>query len=442
MTGAIRLALTAVASPLEVGAADAPLLLARLREGFSASRHPGLELCVSDGPLGTPEQAVVAGRRFYDLRVDALCVVAASWFEDYLVLDLIEECRVPVILWARPGMETGALCGTQQLGFMLKQLGVPFCFLYGEVGDEANMARAWQFGQAAALRSYLRRARIGQLGHRVEGMMETTAHELALKRIFGPRIVGIDSQIFLERAAKADRAQATMAWQTLKDRAARVTAAEEAGVEALQVYAALRDVIDELGLAAVAVGCYPYLMGKVCLSGSLLGEQGISMACEGDVNGALGMVMLTRLTGEGVAPHNTDLLDPIPAENTIVYSHCGSGCFALAASRESITLGPVRLMNRGVCSQFPAKPGAVTLLNIVASMSGYRMAALYGEAIETGMIFPGNPLRVRFASDYRDILAWIAREGLGHHWMASYGDARVPLADLSEMVGCEWLSMA
>jgi len=358
------------------------------------------------------------------------------------VLDLLEECHLPVILWARPGMETGALCGMQQLGFMLRKLGIPSCFLFGEPGDPTNVDRAWQFAQAAALCNYLRRARIGHLGHRVEGMTETTAHELALKRIFGPRIVGIDSQIFLERVARADRVQAAVAWQTLKSRAGRVTATEEAGIEALQVYATLRDVIDELGLAAVAVGCYPHLMGKVCLSGSLLGERGISMACEGDVNGALGMVMLTRLTGEGVAPHNTDLLDPIPADNAIVYSHCGSGCFALAASRESITLGPVRLMDRGVCSLFPAKPGSVTLVNIVASMSGYRMAVLYGEAIETGMIFPGNPLKVRFQSDYRDILAWIAREGLGHHWMAGYGDVRVPLADLSQMVGCEWLSMA
>ena len=67
-----------------------------------------------------PTSAVKAGRYFYDHRLDAVCIVAASWFEDYLVLDLLEECDVPVIAWARPGMETGSLCGMQQLGFMLK----------------------------------------------------------------------------------------------------------------------------------------------------------------------------------------------------------------------------------------------------------------------------------------------------------------------------------
>jgi hypothetical protein len=92
-----------------------------------------------------------------------------------------------------------------------------------------------------------------------------------------------------------------------------------------------------------------------------------------------------------------------------------------------------------VCALFPARPGPVTLLNIVASMTGYRMATLFGEAIETDMVFPGNPLRVRFRSDYREILAWIAEEGLGHHWMAAYGDVRRPLADLAHMVGASVL---
>jgi L-fucose isomerase-like protein len=123
-------------------------------------------------------------------------------------------------------------------------------------------------------------------------------------------------------------------------RVGRVTAAREAGITAMQVYVALKEMIAELGLTAVAVGCYPHLMGKVCLPISLLADQGIPVACEGDVNGALGMIMLNFLTGGPV--HNTDLLDPVPADNAIVYSHCGNGSFTLAESQQDITLGPVR----------------------------------------------------------------------------------------------------
>ena len=56
------------------------------------------------------------------------------------------------------------------------------------------------------------------------------------------------------------------------------------------------------------------------------------------------------------------------------------------------------------------------------------------------MVFPGNPLHVQFKSGYREILAWIAENGLGHHWMAAYGDLRPALADLAGMVGVELLT--
>jgi L-fucose isomerase-like protein len=242
--------------------------------------------------------------------------------------------------------------------------------------------------------------------------------------------------VFLERASKVPAQSVEGTWQQLKAQVGQVTATEDSGIDSLQVYVALKEMIQELGLAALAAGCYPHLMGRVCLAASLLGEEGVPVSCEGDVNAAVGMLMLTRLTGQPV--HNTDMLDPIPAENALVFTHCGSGGFSLAANPSVINLGPVRLMNRGLCCLFPARPGPVTLINIVPTLDGYRIAGLYGEAVETDMVFPGNPLRVRFATDYRQIVSWVAQEGLGHHWMAAYGDSRRSIADLAEMTDCEW----
>ena len=435
----IRLGLVAVSSPLEVGAGDAPALLAALGDIFVQAGCERLLTFCSTQPVSDPVSAVAAGRYFYDQRVDAICVVAASWYEDYLVLDLLEECQVPLITWARPGMETGSLCGMQQLCFVLKALGHPYLFLFDELASASARARALDFALAASLRRRLRRARIGYLGHRVEGMTETTPHELALKRVFGARVVGLDTQVFVQRAAQVSPDSVADDWQRIKRQVGRITSAEEAGIDSLQVQRVMAETFREHGLSAVAVGCYPHLMGRVCLAASLLGEQGLPVGCEGDVNGALGMLMLTHLTGAPV--HNTDLLDPLPADNAIVFSHCGSGGFSLAPSREAITLGPVRLMNCGLCVLFVAKPGPVTLINLVPTLDSYRLAILYGEAIEGDMVFPGNPLWVRFAPDYREVLEWIAAQGLGHHWMAAYGDLRRPLQDFAAMVGCQTTSM-
>ncbi len=431
----VRLGVVTVANPLEVGAGQSPMLLDQLHTAFTKASIERLETFRPPQPVGDPESACQAGRCFYQHSVDAICVLAASWFEDYLVLDMLEECDVPLVLWSRPGMETGSLCGMQQLGYILKQLGKHYCFQFDQVGAQASLERAWRYAVAAALRRQLRRARIGWLGHRIQGMTEISPNELALKKVLGPRVVPIDSQVFLERAARVPANTVEDAWARLQGQVGRVTATKDAGLDSLQVYVALKEMIQEHGLGAVAAGCYPHLMGRVCLAASLLGEEGVPVSCEGDVNAAVGMLILTGVTGQPV--HNTDFLDPIPAENAIVFTHCGSGGFSLAADPSLINLGPVRLMDRGLCCMFPARPGPVTLINIVPTLSGYRIAALYGEATETDMVFPGNPLRVRFTEKYDQIISWVAREGLGHHWMAAYGDSRQTIADLAEMTGCE-----
>ncbi len=440
----IRLGLTAVASPLEVGAGEAPQLLARLGAAFAALE--GIDLCPSRAPVTTADKAAEVGCYFAGERVDAVCAIGASWFEDYLLLDLLEECPAPLIAWARPGMETGSLCGMQQLGFMLRALGHPHHLLFAAPEDDAALAEARSYALAAALRQRLRRARIGLLGHRVAGMTETTAHELALRQLFGSRVVHLDVPNFLTRAAQVVPEKLTPQSEHLCSAVGQVAAAPDALLESLQVAAALREVVHEEGLAAVAVGCYPHLMGKVCLAASLLAEEGVPVACEGDVNGALGMLILTRLCGAPV--HNTDLLDPIPQDDQadvnqcdIVFSHCGSGGFSLVADPTQIKLAPVRLMNQGCCCLFPARPGQVTLLNLVPTLRGYRMGVLYGEAVETEMVFPGNPLRVRFNAQLQALLDWIAQQGLGHHWMAAYGDWRVALRHLCALTSCEYLTV-
>jgi L-arabinose isomerase len=142
--------------------------------------------------------------------------------------------------------------------------------------------------------------------------------------------------------------------------------------------------------------------------------------------------MLTWLTGQPT--HNTDWLDPLD-DGSVVFTHCGSGSYILAANRRDIVLAPVRLANQGVCSLFPARPGPVTLVSLMPSGEGYQMAVMEGEALPTEMVFPGNPLRVRFASPVDRIIRWIHDEGIGHHWAAGYGHVSAELRALANIVG-------
>ncbi|NQT91941.1 MAG: hypothetical protein HQ559_04200, partial [Lentisphaerae bacterium] len=295
----------ALSSPLEVGAdralAVSEQLAARLREG-------GCEV-VEFGVIDTPDSAVKAGKLFAEKHVEALVVAPVCWCEDYLVLDLLEECARPLMLWPQPGMETGALCGTQQITCYLKQLGRPYGTTFGDLADEACLERAMAYVRAASLESGLRRARIGLAGHHVNGMTHTAPNEFVLKKAIGPRVVFLDLPLLLQRWEQMSEDEARLRWEGMKERAGSTKVTDDVGLESMKMYAAMRGLVDEHGLAALTVGCYPHLMGAVCLAASLLADEGVPMACEGDVHGAVAQLMLQRLTGG--ATHNTDWLDPM-----------------------------------------------------------------------------------------------------------------------------------
>lgn len=415
-----------LASPLEVGADRAPKAAAELADVL---KKLGCEV-VEIGVVGTAQKASEAGKQLAEKHVHAIAFAAVSWYEDYLVTDLLEECNVPILLWSLPGMETGALCGTQQLTAYLRQLEYRYACVYGGLDDKELQTKAKQYLQAAALYKKLRTARIGLAGHRVAGMTEVASNEIMLKKAFGPRVVHLAMPKMLEKMNTVSDADAKKEWKQLTSRSACCKVDEDQGLQSIKMYMVIREIIEKEILDAMTFGCYPDWMGVACIASSILADEGIPVGCEGDVNGATGQLILTRLTGQPT--HNTDWLEPMK-DGTIVFTHCGSGSFDLAEDKKDITLSPVRLANTGVCALFPAKPGIVTMINLMPQADGYQIAMLKGEAISTEMVFPGNPLRVKFDRGTKEIIEWIHEEGIGHHWMAGYGDVTNEVRNLVSM---------
>lgn len=417
-----------LASPLEVGADRADAVakqLAAVIESLGAQT-------VSLGAINDPIKSRLAGRQMAQAGVDGVVLAAVSWFEDYLVLDLLEEFTVPVLLMALPGMETGALCGTQQLTFYLKQLGYAYHGLYGELSSEAIRESLTSWMAAAYLRKRLRQSRVGATGHRVYGMTESSPNEVALKKSLGPRIVYVELAKILETARNLPDQPAEAIWQQVVARSSKCLVAQQAGLTAVKVYQTLKQTVQDNHLDALAFGCYPDWMGYACLASSLLADEGVPVGCEGDVNALVGQMMLMWLSGQPT--HNADWLEPL-ADGTVVFTHCGSGSFSLAQDPSRIELAPVRLLYQGVCALFPAKTGQVTLLNIVPLGDIYQVAMLTGLALPCDMVFPGNPVRVQFKQPTKDIIDWIYQEGIGHHWIIGYGDFVAELTFWANMVG-------
>ena len=407
-----RIAIIAVSSPLEVGAGRATEKVSELEAVLKQEKCD----VILSAAVSTHQESSVIGRKLAGLFPDMLVFLPVCWFEDYLVTDFIEECGTPLLLWALPGMETGSLCGCQQLGTFLKYLEHPFFHVFGEVGDREIVHEALKYFRASALYSRLRRSRIGLCGSRVNGMTHTSPNEFMLKKSLGPRVIPVPSG---KITSCEDDSEIKEIWNSYKKRCGSVNVRDESGLESIKMYCGLKKVIAEYDLDALTVGCYPDLMGKVCVASSLLAEEGIPLACEGDVHGAVAQLILTLLSG--LPTMNGDFLEPLD-KDSIVFTHCGSSSLCLAEEKADASLNSVRLMGHGVCVLFPAKPGKVTLLNLTPVENAYQCAMLTGETVGTEMVFPGNPARVKFDRPVKEVIDWTFQEGMGHHWMIAYGD--------------------
>lgn len=422
--------------PYEEGRKEAPQLFQR---ALLKLEKLNLDVVAADEMVEDEKSALKVAETFRKADIDLLCVVEATWSSDYLVLDILEEVDVPIITWALPGINTGSLCGTQQLNCVLKELRKTYKFVYGGVEEENVYQKIRRYARAVSLKNYLRKTRLGLVGYRVPGMTEVTFDEYELKSLLGPRVVHLGIDKFKEWLSKISRKDAKSIWARAKVEVGKVDINEEDGLHSAKAYCALKEFVEENGLAGLAVECYPDLMGQVCLAYSLLAEEGVVASCEGDVNSLLAMLMLYLLTGKPV--HNTDFLAVYQEDDSAVLSHCGSGGFSLAEHGSDISLESVRLADKGVCVLFPGRPGKVTMVNLVGRKETYRMCVVGGEAVKTEMVFAGNPVRVRLPVNTEEFLKLVAREGFGHHWMIGYGDVKEELAEFCGLTGLRCTSI-
>ncbi|MEA4889926.1 MAG: hypothetical protein VB070_10735 [Clostridiaceae bacterium] len=431
-----KVALVGLSGEFEIGFDQAPALM---KEAVSRLTASGVDLIDTRCVLyndGTVKQAV---ERLKGGGFDALCVCVATWSEDHYLLDILELLHVPVILWAFPAIHTGSLCGTHQICSVLKELDKPYFFVYGSTDDQKAVERIVIAARAASLYRRMKQVRIGTVGGRVKGMTEIACDEFEIKQRIGARIINLDESELSAACDAVSAEAAAFVWQNAKSCAGQVLSSDSQGAEAARLYLAMKRLIGAYALDGICVKCYPNFMGKVCLGYTLLSGEGIVCGCEGDVMGTVAMKLLSELTGGPV--HNTDLLYPEPEGNTILFSHCGSGAFSLAAASEDVQLAPVRLAENGVCTLFPARPGVVTLINLVGRRGTLRLSAIVGEAVACGMVFPGNPLKVHFQPRVTDLVQNIAEEGIGHHWMAGYGNVIQELEAFCALAGVRMIRL-
>ena len=369
---------------------------------------------------------------FSTQRLDLLHALIITWSFDHYTVVIQQQNPLPVAIRSLTGIRTGSLVGGQQLQCVLADLGVNHRLFFGPPGNPDVAAETAIYARGCALVRRLHGARLAVIGRRTEGMTPTAVDELEVLRLFGTRLLNYGLDELNSLAGQVADETAESVWVEIAAGARAVTSQGEYGVLAARNYLALKGMVGDLGLQAVSIGSYPQCQGTMCVPIALLNQDGVATGCEGDVNSTLAMFLLTLLSDSPV--HFGEMLDIDLKANTLVTSHCGCGSPALADD-DGYTLCPVRLADDGVCIRFTARPGPVTFVNLVGRKGSYRLCAFEGEAVPTGMVFEGTPLKFKMRSPFEKVWKSITDGGFGHHWMTGYGHFVPELAEFCRLTG-------
>jgi L-fucose isomerase-like protein len=382
--------------------------------------------------------------------VDLLLVVQVTFTDAAVVTAIAEKLDVPLVVWTFPEERTGgrlrlnSFCGVNLASHTLSRRGRSLENAHGAPDSAEVLERIETASRAAAIVKDLRRAKILVVGEHPTGFDACNYQSDELRERFGVETVTTPVNAFLDNVKALPDAVAEAPYaRRARDFANLGEMDQVATRKTLKAYAALKARADSDGFAGVAVRCWPEFFTEygcaACGAIALMNEDGRPGGCEADVFGVISSLVLQAASGRGV--FNTDLVDVDPVSDTVVFWHCGQAPIEMAdpdvAPRATIH------SNRKLplLSEFPLKPGRITLCRITQGEGRLRMMLAGGEMIRAPLAFSGTSGVARLdipADRYRQRLL---DEGMEHHSSLAYGEYRPVLRRVARYLGLEQLEL-
>ncbi|RLE52815.1 MAG: hypothetical protein DRJ33_02740 [Candidatus Methanomethylicota archaeon] len=166
-----------------------------------------------------------------------------------------------------------------------------------------------------------------------------------------------------------------------KLKAYKVFVKEDALADALKLYFALKRIVEDKGLKAIAVNCFEIIKLKgitPCIAFALLNDEGIPAICEADLNAGLIFLALYMLSGSAWMGNITSYDE---YENTLTLAHC-TAMFKLAEGG-SVSLKTHFETDQSVSVDVELKQGKVTLAS--TSLDGGFIAVTTGRIVASSL---------------------------------------------------------
>ena len=410
----------------------------KLKEMLARLQQEPVEVIVPKNMVWDETSARKAGKELTQAQVDCILAVITTFVPDYFIIEILDQCNVPVFLWAveREIQCISLVCGPL-ITATLFELGKHYRLFGADIDDANTFDEFMIFARGAMLCRLLRTMRVGNVGGKPSIMFSMSIDNYGLKKVMGLSVIDLPIEELYRRKDEVTEVEAVRCWKETKSCVGKVSVSEADGVLSAKYFLAAQHLCKELEIDALSLNCFPHLKSKICLTVARLNDIGIASACEGDLHSTVLMYLLSCLTGK--AAFNGDFLRLYQASNEILFSHCGAGAFSLAKCSKDICLRPSIETNDGLAICYPTNIfDSVTLVNLIGRGATMRLATMCGKGTETDLKYGGTPMKVHFIDNIQTILQKIACTGAGHHWNGGQGNFMREFSYLCEFLGIKF----
>lgn len=412
------------------------------------------ETLIPGGLVANEQEAGKVIEHFAGLPLDGVILAVLGYGDEKSALQIVESLKgLPVLLFAmkEPVPDGGFLQGASLGGMLpisygLHKRNIPFTFAGVRDPEETGLRDAVDdFARVCAAVRLLRHARIGMIGFRPYDFEVCIFNEGLLLERYGTRTVPlnlIDLKAAIDAIPDSDPQVATIVKEIGAGFALPCPAGDLARIARLEIV--MLRWAQEYGLDALTIQCWSAIQDHVgltpCLTNGRLTRRGIPVACEGDVLGALSMLLQRELTRGKAIPWLADILMLHPEEkDRFLAWHCGNASVELASpegrpqARPHCSFAP-DFAGAIAAGEFALREGEVSLNRLVEHHGEFRLLHVPGRIV-------ASPDRMRGSwgwvavEDRERMLRTVVEEGFVHHVSLAAGALGPLVAEVSRYLG-------
>jgi len=441
-----------------------PGLLPQLQESskYVSERFEGMDAEVTDvGFISDAQEAAVAAEQLRLADCDLIVMFLTTYLTSSMVLPIAQRSNTPVLIidlqptekMDHANFDTGlwlAYCGqcpVPEVGNVFRRAGIPFRSVSGYLRQESAWRRIEQWINAAHVRSALRHARHGLMGHVYPGMLDVSTDLTLLPTTFGSHVEVLEFDDLRQRVEKVTEAETAarmdLARQvfTLDD-----TVKDEDFAWGATVSVALDRLIEDFDLDSLAYyhrgldgEQHERLGAGMILGASLLTARGIPVTGEYELRTTVAQ-LVTSVIGAGGSFTEIQALNF--DDNVVEMGHDGPAHLAVSSSEPLLRGLGVYHGKRGwgVSVEFDVQHGPVTLLGLGQDRDGaLAFVASEGTVVPGPLLAIGNTTsRVDFDRDPGEWVDDWSATGIGHHWSLSVGHRAADYKAAANLLGIDF----